>query len=73
MKQRFVRKFILEHNLALMGLVETKVKEVNKGGVFRVIAMGWKVICNYCSSPRAYLEFEYPDPDIHEDPYQLFG
>ncbi len=52
MKQRFVRKFILEHNLALMGLVETKVKEVNKGGVFRAIAKGWKVICNYSSSPR---------------------
>jgi hypothetical protein len=34
-----------------MGLVETKVKEVNKGGVFRAIATGWKVICNYSSSP----------------------
>jgi hypothetical protein len=31
MKQRFARKLILEHNLALMGLVGTKVGEVNKG------------------------------------------
>jgi hypothetical protein len=31
MRQRFVWTLILEHNLALMGLVETKVMEVNMG------------------------------------------
>lgn len=31
MRKRFVRKLILELNLALMGLVETKVMEVNMG------------------------------------------
>lgn len=52
MKQREVRKLILEHKLSLVGLVETKIKEVNKEGVLRSVASGWNVLCNYKNSPR---------------------
>lgn len=46
-----MRKFILEHQLALIGLVETKIKEVNKEKVLRTIAKGWGFLNNYSSSP----------------------
>lgn len=35
MKQREVRKFIHEHHLSILGLVETKVKVVNKDMVLK--------------------------------------
>jgi hypothetical protein len=52
MKQREVRKFIHEHHLSILGLVETKVKVVNKDMVLKAIDRNWKALCNYDHSPN---------------------
>lgn len=52
LKQGEVRKLISEHKLSLCGLVETKVKEVNKDSVLINLARDWKAICNYQFDPR---------------------
>jgi hypothetical protein len=46
-KQGEVRKLISKHKLSLCGLVETKVKGVDKDSVLRNLARDWKAICNY--------------------------
>lgn len=52
LQQNEVRKLIQEHKLSLVGLVETKVKEVNKERVLRALATDWNVVCNYNHSLR---------------------
>lgn len=51
MKQREARKLIKEHHLSLFGIVETKVKAINKDSILRSIARDWGVLCNYSHSP----------------------
>ena len=52
MKQREVRLWIREHRLSFCGLVETKVKAVNKEKVLQNISRGWEAFCNHLSSPN---------------------
>lgn len=40
MKQREARKLIKEHHFSLFGIVETKVKAINKDSILRSITRG---------------------------------
>lgn len=52
LKQKEVRKLIVEHRFSFFwGLVETKVKAINKDKVLRAIDGSWKVLCNYFFFP----------------------
>lgn len=52
LKQKEVRNWIREQKLSFCGLVETKVKAVNKEKILRSIAYQWEAVYNYDSSPR---------------------
>ncbi|GAV90321.1 LOW QUALITY PROTEIN: Exo_endo_phos domain-containing protein/DUF4283 domain-containing protein, partial [Cephalotus follicularis] len=48
-KQREVKSLILKHNVAFMGVLETRVRAANKDKVARKIGRGWKLIANHSS------------------------
>lgn len=56
-QQREVRLWIREHRLSFCGLVETKVKAVNKDKVLKNISRGWEAFCNHLSSPNGHIFF----------------
>lgn len=52
LKEGEVRKLISEHRLSLCGLIETRVKEINKGSLLMALAREWKALCNYQCAPN---------------------
>lgn len=52
LKQGEVRRFLREKQLNFVGLVETRVKEINKVRVEKAIANGWNFLSNYRDAPN---------------------
>ncbi|GAV92701.1 LOW QUALITY PROTEIN: Exo_endo_phos domain-containing protein/DUF4283 domain-containing protein, partial [Cephalotus follicularis] len=49
-KQREVKSLILKHNIAFLGILETRVRAVNKDSVARNLGRGWRVVTNHTHS-----------------------
>lgn len=48
-KQVYVRNLLASNNVSLVGLLETRVKQVNFGSVTRFINSSWEWLNNYSS------------------------
>lgn len=66
-KQLEVARFLAEHNISLIGLLETKIKHVGLGALYLRVFLGWCITSNIAWHAGGRIILGWRSEDIHID------